>query len=115
MSNDPVLTDRVRTALARVRKVKEVRMFSGLTFMVNGKMCISVGAHRLMCRIDPALHEEVVERKGARGVRMRGHEYRGFVYVDDDLVKTKKNLEYWITLCLDFNKRAKSSKKKSSS
>lgn len=73
MANNPVLTERVRKALSSARRVKEVRMFSGMTFMVNGKICISVGAHRLMCRIDPALHEEVVERKGARGVRMRGH------------------------------------------
>ncbi len=112
MANNPVLTERVRAALVGVRRIEEKRMFSGITFMVNGKMCISVGAHRLMCRIDPALHAEVVERKGARGVKMRGHEYRGFVYVDDDLVKSKKELEYWVTLCLDFNKRAKSSKKK---
>ncbi len=112
MANNLLLTNRVRTALTGVRRIKEVRMFSGITFMVNGKMCISVGPHRLMCRIDPAIHKEVVERKGARGVKMRGHEYRGFVYVDEDLVKSKKNLEYWVALCLDFNERAKSSKRK---
>ena len=37
---------------------------------------------------------------------------KGFVFVDPEGTRTKKDLEYWIKLALDFNKRAKSSKKK---
>ena len=47
-------------------------MFGGITFMVNGKMCISVGPNRLMCRIDPELHERAIEREGVRTVKMNG-------------------------------------------
>ena len=56
-------------------------MFGGITFMVNGKMCISVGRNRLMCRIDPELHELAIERRGVRTVTMNGRAYRGFVHV----------------------------------
>jgi hypothetical protein len=37
---------------------------------------------------------------------------KGYVMVDDTGMKTKKDFEYWINLALDFNKKAKSSKKK---
>lgn len=87
-------------------------MFGGLAFMVNGKMCINVGKDRLMCRIDPALHENALKRKGCRTVIMKGREYKGFVYVNDEGLKTKEDFDYWIELALDYNEQAKASTKK---
>lgn len=104
------LSERVRAALQRLPRVAERKMFGGITFMVNGKMSISVGHGRLMCRIDPALHEAAVARSGVEAVRMKGRIYRGFVHVRGDAVKSKRALDYWVRLCLDFNKRAKSSR-----
>ena len=43
---------------------------------------------------------------------MKGREYTGYVYVKEESVGTKKGLEYWICLALEFNKKAKASKKK---
>ena len=37
---------------------------------------------------------------------------KGFVFVDEEVLKTKKQMDYWVQLGLDFNKIAKSSKKK---
>jgi TfoX/Sxy family transcriptional regulator of competence genes len=104
------LLARVRAALEGVPRVREQRMFSGITFMVNGKMCISAGRHRLMCRIDPERHETALKRPGARTVTMKGREYKGYVFVDEEAVATKKDLMHWVALCLDFNKRAQSSR-----
>jgi hypothetical protein len=64
-----------------------------------------------MCRIDPAIHEEAIKRKGCRTVKMRGREYKGYVHINEDVIKTKKDLAYWVELALDFNKIAKASKK----
>ena len=104
------LIDRVRAALAHVPRVAERKMFSGITFMVNGKMCISVGHNRLMCRIDPELHEPAIERRGVRAVKMNGRAYRGFVHVREEAVASKRDLDYWVRVCLEFNKRAKASR-----
>jgi hypothetical protein len=43
---------------------------------------------------------------------MRGREYRGFVYVNEEGIKTKRDFDYWIGLSLEFNKKATASKKK---
>ena len=112
MSRDQVLAQRVRAALGRLPRVAERQMFGGICFMVNGKMCITVGHGRLMCRIDPEQHEAAVARKGARTVRMKGRAYRGFVHVREDAVRTQRALHYWVGLCLAFNGRAKSSRKR---
>jgi hypothetical protein len=36
----------------------------------------------------------------------------GFVYVNEDSIKNKKDFDYWVALALDFNKIAKAAKKK---
>src|ERR1700759_1567195 len=106
------LTRRLRESLESVPRVTEKKMFSGVAFMVNGKMCINVGPDYLMVRIDPKEYEELVEKSGCSAVVMRGREIRGFIYVDEEVLRTKKQLDYWIGLALDFNPKAKSSKKK---
>jgi TfoX/Sxy family transcriptional regulator of competence genes len=112
MAYNEALTNRVRAALAHIPNVEEKKMFSGITFMVNGKMCISAGDDRLMFRIDPAIHEKALEKRGSRTVRMKGREYKGYVYVDEEGISRKKDFDYWIGLALAHNKDAKASTKK---
>lgn len=112
MAVNEALLRRVRAALAHAPRVEEKKMFAGLTFMVDGKMCISVGKDRLMCRIDPALHDQALERGGCRTVVMRGRSYRGYVHVGEAALRTKKDFDYWIGLALDYNASAKPSTRK---
>ncbi len=111
MAYNEELTNRIRGALAHLRKVEEKKMFRGVAFMVNGKMCVTAGDNRIMCRIDPSVYESVLIRSGCSPVIMKGREYRGFVYVDEEAIKAKGNFDYWIGLALEFNKRAKASRK----
>ncbi|HVX00379.1 MAG TPA: TfoX/Sxy family protein, partial [Candidatus Babeliaceae bacterium] len=101
-----------REALSHLKNVEEKKMFRGLTFMVNGKMCVSVSGNEMMCRFDPALQDVAAEKKGFREMVMRGKVYKGFGYIDATGIKTKKDFDHWIGLCLDYNKTAKASKKK---
>lgn len=105
MAYDENLAKRVQRALGNTRPVQQKPMFGGLVFMVRGKMCVSVGRERIMCRIDPEIHDTALERKGCRTVVMRGRPYRGYVYVDAEVVRTKRQLDYWVRLALDYNGR----------
>jgi TfoX/Sxy family transcriptional regulator of competence genes len=115
MSYDEALADRVKAALGGTRPVEEKRMFGGLTFMVRGKMCVSVGKGRIMCRIDPAAHDDALRRPGCRTVVMNGRDYRGFLYIDAEAVSTDDELNYWVRLALDCNGKAGASSAKRAS
>jgi TfoX/Sxy family transcriptional regulator of competence genes len=114
MSYSEELVNRVRETLQDLPDVEEKKMFKGLTFMVNGKMCVGVSKDRLMCRIDPEIHDEAVEKPGCTTVTMARKPYKGFVYVDESEVKSQKDLDYWIGLALEYNPRAKATAKKKS-
>jgi TfoX/Sxy family transcriptional regulator of competence genes len=94
------------------KNVDEKAMFGGLCFMVNGKMCVGVEKDRLMVRLDPAKYEEVMEREGCKPMDFTGKVMKGYVFVDADVLTTKKKLDYWVQLALEFNKIAKASEKK---
>lgn len=111
MAYNEQLADRVREALEDVPNVEEKKMFRGVTFMVNDKMCVSVSNDELMCRIDPALTDEVVEMNDVRPMLMRGKTLKGYVYVAEEAIRTKKDFDYWINLCLAYNPKANKSKK----
>lgn len=112
MAYDHQLAKRIRMHLASHPNVEEKEMMGGLTFMVNDKMCVGIIKDEMMCRIDPDLHESMIEKQGCRTMDFTKRPMKGYVMIDETGMQSNKDFEYWINLCLDFNSRAKSSKKK---
>lgn len=112
MAFNEKLSNRIREAVADIPKVEEKYMFGGVCYMVNGKMCIGVVKDEMMCRIDPAVYEEALEKPGCREMVFTGRPMKGYVFVSEEGIKTKKAFDYWIKLCLEFNSKAKAAKKK---
>jgi TfoX/Sxy family transcriptional regulator of competence genes len=66
----------------------------------------------MMVRLDPAKYDEVMEKEGCRPMDFTGKIMKGYVFVDAEVLNTKKKLEYWVSLALEYNKIAKAPKKK---
>lgn len=111
MAYNEQLADRVREALADIPDVEEKKMFRGVTFMVDDKMCISVSGDELMLRLDPELTEKLVEENGTRPMIHGGRHMKGFIYISEERFRNQKDFAHWVKLALDYNPQAKSSKK----
>ena len=94
----------VRSALAFPPIVREKKMFGKLAFMVNDKLCIAVGKEEIMCRIDPCLHATLINKKECQPVTMKGREMKGYVYIKNTYLQEEKEIQYWMDLCLEYNK-----------
>jgi TfoX/Sxy family transcriptional regulator of competence genes len=112
MPYNEALAARIRESLSHLPKVEEKEMFRGVCFMVNGKMCVCVGHDEMMCRIDPEKFDSLIEGAGCRAMIRNGKALRGFIFVGEEGWKSKKDFTNWINLCLEFNDRAKATKKK---
>lgn len=111
MAYNEKLANMTRELIAQTHKnVEEKAMFGGLCFMVNNKMALGIEKERLMVRLDPLMYEEVMEKEGCKPMDFTGKIMKGFVFVDADVLNTKKKLEYWVKLALEYNKIAKASK-----
>ena len=113
MAYDEHLTDRIRTSLTRKSiQFEEKKMFGGIAFMVDDKMCVGVNKEQLMVRIDPETYDEALTREGAEPMKFTGREMKGFVFVQPEGFDMDADLEHWLDLALEFNPRAKASGKK---
>ena len=90
----------------------EKKMMGGKTFMVDGKMCFGTLKDGLLCRIDPEERDILLEKEGTELMVQNGREMKGYVYVLPIAYESDFDLEFWIHKCLEFNPKAKSSKKK---
>lgn len=112
MAYDTKLADKVREALIHLPDVEEKEMFRGVCFMVDGKMCVCVSGNDLLCRIGADAMELALEENGARQMIMQGRPAKDFIFVSKEGFQHPKDFDRWIKLALDFNPKAKASKKK---
>ncbi len=113
MAFNEQIAERIRKILSeQTDQLEEKRMFGGLCFMVNDKMCIGVESNRIMVRFDPTRSEEVFNQEGCYPMDFTKKVMKGFAFVDVELLNTKKQLFHWINIAMEYNKIAKASKKK---
>lgn len=97
MAYDPELVERIRELLARERGVDEKRMFGGLAFLINGHMAVAASREGgLLVRVPPQDTDKLRDRSHVRSMVMAGREARGWLRVDPDGLKTKRQLAGWV-------------------
>ena len=96
MAYDEALAARIRELVAGEPGVSEQKMFGGLAFLVGGNMAIAAsGEGGILVRVDPDETEALVARTGATVMEMRGRAMRGWLRVEAQQVRTKRELAAW--------------------
>jgi TfoX N-terminal domain len=94
---DPELVERIRELLARERGVDEKRMFGGLAFLINGHMAVAASREGgLLVRVPPQDTDKLLDRRHVRPMVMAGREARGWLRVEPEGLKTKRQLASWV-------------------
>lgn len=113
MATDNFFLDRLRNILSEKHIVwTEKRMFGGDCFMVDEKMLLGTFRGQLMARIDHEEKEQLLERPGANVMEMNGRIMKGYLLIDAEATDLEEDLEFWVQKCLEFNPKAKASKKR---
>jgi TfoX/Sxy family transcriptional regulator of competence genes len=94
---DEDLANRIRELVAREDGVSEQRMFGGLAFLINGNMSVAAsGQGGLMLRVEPSETDALLGKPHARAFVMRGREMQGWLRIDEEGVRTKRQLAPWV-------------------
>ena len=97
MPYDEDLANRIRELIAGEPDVTEMRMFGGLAFLVGGNMSVAAsGQGGLMVRVDPEHTDALLAKPHAQPFEMRGRAMDGWLRVDAEGVRTKRQLEPWV-------------------
>ncbi len=118
MAYDENIVQRIRTIFSNKNIIfTEKKMFSGVCFMVDDKMCTGThidkksGQNYLLCRIGENDYENSINRDDCIPMDFSGKSMKGFIFVLEKGFQSDNDLSYWLQLCLDFNPQAKKSKK----
>jgi hypothetical protein len=96
---DGELADRIREALGGEADLAEKKMFGGLAFLIGGYMAIAAsGQGGLLVRVDPAQSDKLVATTDAHLMEMHGRQMPGWLRVNSDSVRTKRQLARWVGL-----------------
>ena len=97
MAYDEDLANRIRELVADGDGVTERKMFGGLAFLIGGHMAVSAsGRGGLLLHVDPADTDGLLAKPHAQPFEMRGRVMEGWVRVDAQGLKTKRQLERWV-------------------
>jgi TfoX/Sxy family transcriptional regulator of competence genes len=97
MAYDEDLADRIRELVAGEPRLSEKKMFGGLAFLIGGNMAVAAsGQGGLMVRVDPQRSEKLVATTKARPLEMRGKQMQGWLRIDSEDVRTKRQLAPWV-------------------
>src|SRR4051794_36124859 len=103
MAYDEDLADRIRELLASEKGVTEQKMFGGLGFMIGGNMALAAsGQGGVMVRVDPDQSDRLTASGNAAPMVMRGRPMKGWLRVDSEHVRTKKQLSAWVRRGVDY-------------
>jgi TfoX/Sxy family transcriptional regulator of competence genes len=99
MAYDEKLAERIRELVGSESALTEQKMFGGLAFLIGGNMAIAAsGQGGALVRVDPADSDMLVATTNARLMEMRGRQLRGWLRVDRDELRTKRQLAKWVEL-----------------
>lgn len=113
MAFNEALAERINDLLERKgANFFQKKMFGGICFMVNDKMCAGVVKDEMMARVGPSEYTEHLAKAGVNEMAFTGRPMKGYVFVQADAWDNDSDLEYWVQKCLDFNPEAKASKKR---
>ncbi len=99
MAYDEELADRIRELVASESDLTEKKMFGGLAFLIGGNMAVAAsGQGGVLVRVDPAQSDVLVATTNARLMEMRGRSMQGWLRVDPQDLRTKRQLAKWVEL-----------------
>lgn len=104
MAYDAELASRLSAALSKAsRKTAiEKKMFGGVAFMIDDKMCVGVYESRLMVRVGPQMHDRAINEPGAGVMDFTHRPMLGFLFVDSSGYRTDQDLDKWVRWALDY-------------
>ena len=85
-------------------------MMVGLTFMVNGIICLGIlfdnksEEAKVMVRVGKLNYEELLNRSDSKPMDFTGKPMRGFLFIGADGLDSADDLDFWVEKSFEFNR-----------
>ncbi|HEU0293925.1 MAG TPA: TfoX/Sxy family protein [Anaerolineales bacterium] len=101
MAYNEKLAERIRVELQGIPFI-EKKMFGGVGFLVHGNMACGVHKENMIVRIDPEKQDKLLKKPGAKIFDLTGKPMKGWLMVEPEGFKTRKQLSAWLKEGIEF-------------
>jgi len=101
MAADQELDASVRAVLTGAGPVREVKMFGGTGFMLNGNLVAMTSRRGLLVRVGKDRQADALAQLGARPMVMKGRAMDGYIHVDPPALDDR-GVRAWLRLAVAF-------------
>lgn len=115
MAYNELLEQRIASKLQDQKILfEQKRMFGGVCFMIQEKMCLGVSKDYLMLRTLDERYTQLLDEPHVEPMTFGKKTLHGFLFLTEEAYKKDKDLHRWITLGLEFAEKGVVKSKKTS-
>ena len=112
MAYDLALAERIAGLLEGKKRLTQKRMFGGVSFLVNGKMCCGVIGNKLVARVGQERYDALLRKPYAKPMDFTGRPLRGFIYVLSQGLRNHQSLKTWVDRGLRYTESVPAKRKR---
>lgn len=102
MPFNEALAERIRTALARKKRIEEKTLFGCMCFLLNGNVVVGVWKNSLIVRLGQEGSEEALLEPHVKDFDITGKAMKGWVVVAPESIEADDQLSAWIQKAAKF-------------
>src|SRR5690349_19277085 len=102
MAYDEGLAERLRETLSDYPQMSEKKMFGGLSFLLDGNLCVGVIGDDLIARVGLEAHPAALEQPHTRAFDFTGRPMNGWIVVAPDGMESDESLREWVDRAVQF-------------
>jgi TfoX/Sxy family transcriptional regulator of competence genes len=114
MSYNEKLAEKIRASLEGTKNLTEKKMFGGIVFMINDKICVGVDKNDMIIRCEPEMTNELLSKPNVIPFDLTARPMKGWLLISEDGISTKKNFDYWVQIAVVTNEKVATKKKNKS-
>jgi len=104
MSFNQFLSDRIRTAIGHKKNISEMKMFSGIGFVLKGKMLIGVWKDSMIVRLGTEEGELALRERHVKEFDITVKSMAGWIMVGAEGVGNDDEVDGWVRRAVKFVK-----------
>ncbi len=102
MGYNEKLASRIRALLGKHRRFTEKKMFGGVAFLLDGRMCCGVNKNDLIVRVGAKDYNGALSLPHTRPMDFTGRPTTGFVYIDSGGWSNDAALKKWLNMGVNY-------------
>jgi TfoX/Sxy family transcriptional regulator of competence genes len=104
MPFDAVIAERIANMVKRRKGFTQKKMFGGVAFLFQAKMCIGLSHDTLIARVGPEMYKTLLKQPFVREFDFTGKPMKGWVMVEPEGYRDDEALRFWIETASQFVK-----------